>query len=910
MSFYLVPKRSDWTEDVVKSTEQREPVEVLCEQFLDQWRSGSGMTIEEFASKHEDAKDDILTLFPMMLAMESVKENRVHESTHRPVQLKVDRLEQIGDYRIIREIGRGGMAIVFEAEQQSLHRRVALKVFPAQAFEDTDHLVRFEREAKMVAGLYHHNIVPVYGTGVQDGLHYFVMQLIEGQTLDQFTLGIKRKKNESDFAPTTEVLSEYIDPVSMQRGRSYWHRVAEIGQQVAEALDYAHQRGILHRDIKPSNLMLDSDWRVWVTDFGLASEVAHDPISRTGDIVGTLPYMAPERLTGVADVRSDLYSLGLTLYELLTLETAIGGFSRSEIRRRVLDGNVLPPRSICKDIPADLETIILKAVAREPHARYPTARALADDLDNFRKDRPIRARRVGPVGRLRRWSRRNPSVAMMSFALLFCILVSMTMVTVQWRRAVNEGTRAEANLRLALYSMDRLLERFEADWMEHPSMLDSDQETGPAEMRFVVSDRSAAVLQEALSFYEQFAENNEGDPYLKRDTARAYKRVGGIYERLGHLEDAEIAYRNELKTLQQMEDDPDNEKLMRLSESYNRLAMVLNAEYKHKESRQQLFGVITLLTSHGIETNSSPKLRYLLAVSNNNLGKVMWWLHSFRDSNNRHRTAIGLLEQLVDEYPSESIYRHSLAKAYRDHRFSSFRHDRSSSRQLETAAICLLEELVADYPDVPDYRCELSELLETCSKFGSASQTEKEDQAKRALDLSEDLVAEFPAIPRYQASLARALSTCASHLEETSLDKAIRHHRRSVSIYSRLCKQFPSVNDYLTFTAHAMGDYAQCQLEFGELDEASLSLQAATSRQEKYLEKRPNSTFGRRWLEGHYWLLAKVEADRGQAESAELYRAKASEIKKSYPDFRSRRSRDRDDEQEIDDQRNDSDLQS
>ncbi|OYP30419.1 serine/threonine protein kinase [Rhodopirellula sp. MGV] len=877
---------------MVKSNHQpahnREPVEVLCEQFLELWRNGSGITIEEFADRHRETKDEILTLFPMMLAMESVKDNRAHESSVRPVQLKVDRLEQLGDYRIIREIGRGGMAIVFEAEQQSLHRRVALKVFPAQAFEDSDHLKRFEREAKLVAGLYHHNIVPVYGTGAQDGLHYFVMQLIDGMTLDQFTSGVKNERSDSLFEPICEVLAlSDSDPISrgvktpaakLSRNRNYWHRIASIGQQVAEALDYAHGKGILHRDIKPSNLILDAEWRVWVTDFGLAHELAHDPISRTGDIVGTLPYMAPERLNGVADVRSDVYSLGLTLYELLTYQTAIGGLSRSEIRRKVLGGDVPPPRSISRDIPKDLETIIMKAVAKEPHQRYPTAKAFAQDLDNYRNDRPIQARRAGLIDRLHRWSKRNPAAACMSFALLLCVTISMVMVTLQWRRAVLEGSRAESNLSLALYSMDRLLERFEADWMEHPSVLDSDQETGPTEMRFVVSDRSATVLQEALSFYKQFAEKNESDPRLKRDTARAFKRVGGIYERLGHLHEAELAYRNELKTLESTDEASNPDKIARIAESYNRLAMVLNAEYEHVEARQQLYRAIALLQHDGVEPQSSGNLRYLLAISNNNLGKVLWWQHAFRDSSVRHRTAIGLLERLVEEYPEQSVYRHSLAKAYRDQRFSSFRNDRQASRALEASAICILEDLVTDYPDVPDYRCELSELLEACSRFGSAQPTEKHAQAKRAFELSEQLVAEYPTIPRYQASLARALSTFAELTEQSSLEDAAQYHRRSVAVYSRLCKQFPSIFDYMMFMAHALAAHADCQLKLDRPEEASTALRSAVTRQEKYLEKRSDSIFGRQWLERNLRRLAQIEDDLENPEAAVHFREKADAL--------------------------------
>ena len=209
-------------------------------------------------------------------------------------------------------------------------------------------------------------------------------------------------------------------------GPTYWRNVARIGVQVADALNHAHERDVLHRDIKPSNLIIDRHGIAWVTDFGLAKAMQDDSVSRTGDIVGTLRYMAPERFHGEADARSDIYSLGLTLYEMLALRPAYEASDASSLMRKISEEP--PPRlaSVAAGIPRDLETIVMKAVAREPAHRYQSAGELADDLRRFLEDRPIRARRVSSVEHLWRWCRRNRAVAgLRATALTLLVLVAV-----------------------------------------------------------------------------------------------------------------------------------------------------------------------------------------------------------------------------------------------------------------------------------------------------------------------------------------------------------------------------------------------------------------------------------------------------------------------------------------------------
>jgi hypothetical protein len=244
-----------------------------------------------------------------------------------------------------------------------------------------------------------------------------------------------------------------------EAGWPYWHSVARIGIQVADALGYAASQGVLHRDIKPSNLLLDTRGTVWVTDFGLAkADTDRDDVTHTGDIVGTLRYMAPERFEGKADVRSDLYALGLTLYELLTLRPAFDGSDRNRLITRVLHEQPPRPRKLDPAIPRDLETIVLKATARDPAQRYQTPGELADDLQRFLEDRPIRARRLGALARGWRWCRRNPAVAALTGAVLLLLVAVAVVASVGYVQTTLALGREEAQHRAAVDAAGRASE--------------------------------------------------------------------------------------------------------------------------------------------------------------------------------------------------------------------------------------------------------------------------------------------------------------------------------------------------------------------------------------------------------------------------------------------------------------------
>jgi serine/threonine protein kinase len=493
----------------------------------------------------------------------------------------------IAGFRIIREIGRGGMGVVYEAEEQVLSRRVALKVLPASALHDERQVQRFEREARAAARLHHTNIVPVFGVGHQQGHHYYVMQYIDGLGLDA-VLGELRLSRESALArgqttidgpvddPGRTARAERGDPrdestvdaaavarsltsgafaagavalgpateTAGDKGKSvaqsslsgaYFQNIARIGLQAAEALDYANRQGVLHRDVKPSNLLLDTLGNVWLADFGLAKTAEADDLTATGDIVGTIRYMAPERFKGECDARSDLYALGLTLYELVTLRPAYQGSDRLKVIERIQHGEPARLRALVANVPRDLETIIQKAIDREPARRYETAAALADDLRRFLDGRPIRARQASRPEQLARWLRRNPWVA------AFLVALSLGLIVCVWQAA--RATQAERAARLAERATRKARDRAE----EEAAKAKQSEADARAVLDFVQSKIMAAARPEGdegglgkdvkLRAAVDAAERGIGQSFANQRSVEASIRdtLGQSYYYLGEL---------------------------------------------------------------------------------------------------------------------------------------------------------------------------------------------------------------------------------------------------------------------------------------------------------------------------------------------------------------------------------------
>jgi eukaryotic-like serine/threonine-protein kinase len=552
----------------------RDSFERLAEAFADQCRGGDPPSISDYERRYPEHAERIRELLPTVALMEQLKRATIRDQSGAPrASAPPDRL---GEFRVVRELGRGGMGVVYEAVQESLGRHVALKVIH-NIHLSAKRLERFQREARAVAQLHHTHIVPIFGVGEQDGVPYYVMQYIKGCGLDDLVATWRKDDRH--------------------RNDEHWRFVARVGAQAAEALDYAHSQGILHRDVKPPNLLIDEHQSIWITDFGLAKLTGQDDLTASGDVLGTLRYLAPEALRGQTDHRGDVYSLGLTLYELLTLNAPFGGLSPSELLRHVNEEQPVRPRKIAPAIPRDLETIVLKAIAREPDHRYRSAGALAADLRRFLEDRPIFARRATPAERLWRLARRNRVAAAMTAFTAIVVVAALAYGGWAYTSKARALRRADDNVALSLAVFDELFDKLAAQDPIHsaplgetggllppaqprrqpPSRREQDGEgfapahrkgerlgdrgppppkDGPGEFapdrppddgfrgrpRRIVQENDTALLESVLTFYDRFARQNATNPRLEGEAAWAHRKVGALYERLGRDVDAEHAY--------------------------------------------------------------------------------------------------------------------------------------------------------------------------------------------------------------------------------------------------------------------------------------------------------------------------------------------------------------------------------
>lgn len=487
------------------------------------------------------------------------------ESTGSPTADAASPARRLGDFELGDEIGRGGMGVVYEARQISLDRRVALKVLPFAAVLDARQIARFKNEAKAAAQLHHPHIVPVYAVGVERGVHYYAMQRIDGRPLDQLVELLRAARREPGRpaarrspdaaqparAPNAAAFDESTARLAADSTLDRWtggrmtrveryRAAARLGVQAAEALDAAHQEGIVHRDVKPSNLLVDRQGKLWVTDFGLARMHGDARLSRTGDVIGTWRYMSPEQARGesaLVDPRTDVYSLGVTLWELLALEPAYADDDRERLLLPV--DELRPPRLTprCPELPADLETVVLKAMAGRREERYATAAALADDLRRVLDGRPTVARPPTWLDRCTRIVRRHRRWMAAGAAALLVLTVVSTVATVLTlgarRQAERDFARAERNYRDARHVVDR----FGAGLAEQLSEL-----PGAEALR-------AKLLRDTLGYYQQFVRDADDDPQLEVDIALTLSKIGELAAECGALDEALDADRQAVQRL-------------------------------------------------------------------------------------------------------------------------------------------------------------------------------------------------------------------------------------------------------------------------------------------------------------------------------------------------------------------------
>jgi serine/threonine-protein kinase len=728
-----------------------DPFGLIADEFVEAFRQGKHPSVEEFARRYPEHADEIRDMLPALVMMERAKSDDTSGDHGQAKAAATAPLRQLGDYQILREVGRGGMGVVYEAQQLSLGRHVAIKVLPSHALLDPRQLHRFQREARSAARLHHTNIVPVFGVGEQDGLHYYVMQFIKGLGLDVVLDELRRLRQQRgrptstrDDAPndgeggpghptnTTRDVSAVDVARSLLSGalrqpepaktlattpggaaaradrcgatpvraadtsaviylpgqtevstlaessRQYWQSVARVGMQVADALAHAASQGVLHRDIKPSNLLLDDTGNVWVTDFGLAkADTDGDNLTHTGDIVGTLRYIAPERFNGQGDLRSDVYSLGLTLYELLTLRPAFHEADRNKLVKQVMHDEPVRPRKLNPAVPRDLETVVLKAIARDPAHRYQTPAAMADDLKRFVEDRPVRARRISEAEKFWRWCRRNRALsgALAMVVLLFCVAFVGIAYNYHKAEAAREEEARQRQDAVAARDAARAAHALEAEQRQRAEVnfgkardAVDDYFTQVSESQLLrvpgMQPLRRELLQSALLFYQDFLKQRGDDPAVQAGLASAYLRVGRIRSELGEAVDARQAYLQARDLYARLvAADPENVELQHgLAQSYYHLPFGgtwTDPSAKAVERRRANLEKAIAIWSNLVRPEQ-PRFQRDLAYAYNALANDYNKAGKVAEGQAAHQQALTIRERLVRLSPNDPMARRDL----------------------------------------------------------------------------------------------------------------------------------------------------------------------------------------------------------------------------------------------------------
>ncbi len=762
------------------TVDQRQRLTGVLDEYLSALEAGVPTSREELFCKAPDLAE------PLGAYLDSLDElhdaaagfaGGTERSSPEPRSCSNDE-KRLGDFRLLREIGRGGMGVVYEAEQISLGRRVALKVLPFAAVLDSKQIARFKNEAQAAAQLDHPNIVSVYAVGSDRGVHYFAMQLIDGQPLDLAIEELRKLSSprrgttgddpEPDAAsPDTVATSadtvtegedsadaaapaaaSFLTRISTDKGR-YFRTVMRLGIQAAEALQAAHEFGVIHRDVKPSNLLLDGEGKLWVTDFGLARCQTEKTLTRTGDLVGTMRYMSPEQTQGqsaLVDQRTDIYSLGATLYELLTLEPAFPGGDGPDLLRRLVEQDPRPLKSLQPKIPADLQTVVHKAMARRREDRYPTARDLADDLRRVLEGKPTIAKPPTIADRLGKWTRRHQRLVIAAACIsLFAALglaTSTVLIAQAWVSADKSAQDAEDRLRNALDILEQFGVTINEELAEVPG----------------AGDVRKDLLSIALDYYGKFVEEVKYDPSLQADLALTYNKIGTLNEVLGSTEEAIAAHENALRLFTKLAADTPGEINYRssLALCHNNLALALASTGQTDRARREYEEAIRLQTELAGQPDCGEQFLGDLAASYNNLGRLQNETGHATEAESSLLEAIRLQQRLLDKKPEDAECLTDLAASYNNLAGVYEAAQPNQAAELYEKALLIQKKVVNVQPEKLKYE---RELALTYNNLGAQQSrggrvTEAAESYRRAIEIQNELVRSAPAQNSYRRDLA------------------------------------------------------------------------------------------------------------------------------------------------------------
>ncbi|MHC4452170.1 MAG: protein kinase domain-containing protein, partial [Planctomycetota bacterium] len=777
----------------------------ILDEYLAKRRAGGAEQPEDLIGRHPDLADDLADCLSCLNLVE-----RGFEVADKgaPEQLPGGIL---GDFRIIREVGRGGMGVVYEAEQISLGRRVALKVLPFAAVFDDRHLQRFKNEAQAAASLHHTHIVPVHAVGQERGVHYYAMQFIDGRSLAQVVEELRRGPPEP-----SQPLS-VITKGKSTRDAEYSRAVARIGIQAAEGLAHAHDRGVVHRDIKPANLMVDPLGHLWVTDFGLATIQRSDSnLTLTGDLLGTVRYMSPEQALAKRvpiDHRTDIYSLGVTLYELLTLQPAFPGSNVQQVMEAIAFREPTLARNLNGAIPLDLETILLKTMAKDPGERYSDAEALRADLVRFLEDKPIRARRPSLLTRVEKWARRHRPLVLIGIASLLVLSLVLIWtnlrVSTAYRETEAQRRRAESDFARARRAVKQMLAQAGAEELSDVPLME------PVRRK---------LLEGAIDFYEEWLSEARDDPELRAEVAGAYEDLADVKRLLGDYEAAVVDYSlaaehaddpgriwHRIGNCREQQGDLDGadaalQKALALrrargsvewAATLNALARVAGLRKDDEAEERYVAFALELL-----EQESTSEARFQLArtLLTDSARTFMAERESSAVSTAR---ALEILRQLAAESDAPRVRRQLLGEVLLKHAHIAINlGERARAAPLLREAIGVLEPLARQYPFMPVVRsllCDAQWDLGRC-----VGGKEAESLLREAVRGGEEIAALFPRTPGRDRHLALYHQSLGTALHRTDAETAQRSFAESERLLKDLVARFHGETGYALDLGHVL----------------------------------------------------------------------------------------------------------
>ncbi|QDV44908.1 Serine/threonine-protein kinase PknB [Stieleria neptunia] len=623
----------------------------------------------------------------------------------------------LGDFRLLDEVGRGGMGVVYRARQLSLERIVAIKLLPFAAVLDARQIARFKNEAHAAAQLNHPHIVPVHTVGVQRGVHYYAMQFIEGRSLD----AVIADQSDRGAMPDIDVtLRRAID--------------------VAHALHAAHEFGVVHRDVKPSNLILDNDDKIWVTDFGLARCQTDASMTKTGDIVGTVKYMSPEQARGesaIVDGRTDVYSLGATLYEMLCLRPAHDGNDTPAVLRQIGERSPAPLRTMRDDIPRDLETVVAKAMSKSRDNRYETALQFAEDMQRVLRGQPTVARPPTMIDRLSHWAHAHRNMVAMTFVFgWFAVLglsASIAMVAAAKQESDANAVLAQRSDALARATVDRL----------------------GAQMAELLSEIPAAssvrqqLLRETLAYYQAFADQADDDVSLTEDLAITYGKIGSLQNEIGSPGEAIESLQESMRLFQQLSNSD----------------------------------------------QASRSINHQLATSENNLALALERGGQYQAAQRHYESAIGRWQALLDAAPDDVATRAGLAMAVGNFALLLSKTDRPDQAEV------MFQRSLAIAQNEPHNEVLAKQLASTYQNLsGLLAERDPQRSvgyARAALELQLQELSDDHASPASAGRVALTMNSLgAAQSASGDLDAAIESYRQAAQIQQQLIDRWP---DELTY---------------------------------------------------------------------------------------------------------------